>query len=214
MGRPARGSLADPAGFWSPASTKRILFRAPLLLAFAVCAEDFAGKIAPLIDPAKLATLGKRGANSRVQKCVYWLATAKAAGEKSDKVAGDAVASAGYTKEAAALTKAELLRNLDIAEKLGCLDADGLAKMRRGNAPTVRKGPYAGDIASVDHIIPRAVAPELDNCIANLELLPLKVNESKNDKIGARQIDLARKLHSAGLLSAEGKQRIDSHPQR
>jgi len=75
-------------------------------------------------------------------------------------------------------------------------------------------GPYAGEIASVDHIIPRAVAPELDNCIANLELLPLKLNQSKNDKTGALQIDLARKLHSAGLLSSEAKQKIDSQPQR
>ena len=49
--------------------------------------------------------------------------------------------------------------------------------------------------------------------IANLELMPLRMNESKNDKIGARQLDLAKKLHSAGLLSAEGKQKIDSHPQ-
>jgi hypothetical protein len=93
-------------------------------------------------------------------------------------------------------------------------DPQELPQLRRGNAPTVRKGPYAGDIASVDHIIPRAIAPELDNCIANLELLPLKLNESKNDKIGARQIDLARKLHSVGLLSAEGKQKIDTRPQR
>ena len=184
------------------------------LAASAAGTASFAQRIAPLIDPAKLAALGKRGANSRVQKCVYWLAEARAAGERPDKVAGDAVARAGYTREAAALTKAELLRNLDIAEKLGCLDAAGLAKMRRGSAPTVRKGPYAGDIASVDHIIPRAVAPELDNCIANLELLPLKVNESKNDKIGERQIDLARKLHAAGLLSAAGKQAIDSHSRR
>ena len=29
-----------------------------------------------------------------------------------------------------------------------------------------------------------------------------------------RRLDLARKLHSAGLLSAEGKQKIDSRPQR
>jgi len=193
---------------------KRFLCLLPLFLALAVCAEDYSARIAPLIDPAKLAALGKRGANSRVQKCVYWLAVARAAGARPDRVAGDAVARAGYTREAAALTKAELVRNLDIAEKLGCLDAAGLAKMRRGSAPTVRKGPYAGDIASVDHIIPRAVAPELDNCIANLELLPLKVNESKNDKIGERQIDLARKLHAAGLLSAAGKQRIDSHSRR
>ena len=32
---------------------------------------------------------------------------------------------------------------------------------------------YAGDQLSVDHIIPRAVVPELDNVIANLELMPL-----------------------------------------
>jgi len=32
----------------------------------------------PLAD--KLATLGKRGANQRVEKAVYWLAEARAAG--------------------------------------------------------------------------------------------------------------------------------------
>jgi hypothetical protein len=57
----------------------------------------------------------------------------------------------------------------------------------------LRKGPYKGDELSVDHIIPRAVVPELDNVIANLELMPLRMNESKNDRVGARQLDLARK---------------------
>jgi hypothetical protein len=189
---------------------KRLLLFVPLLLAVAVCAEDFAAKIAPLIDPAKLATLGKRGADSRVQKCVYWLAEARKDGESPKKVAQAAVSKAGYNKKAAALTKAALLRNLDIAEKLGCLDADGMAKMRSGSAPTVRKGPYAGGIASVDHIIPRAVAPELDNVIANLELLPLKVNESKNDKIGDRQRHMAKKFHAAGLLSDAGLKAVES----
>ena len=104
--------------------------------------------------------------------------------------------------------------NLDIASKLGCLGEEGLAAMRRGNAPTVRRGPYTGDKLSVDHIIPRAVCPDLDNVIANLELMPLRMNESKHDKIGDRQLDLAKKLHAAGLLSAEGKQKIDAHPHR
>ena len=82
--------------------------------------------------------------------------------------------------------------------------------MRRGKAPTVRRGPYAGDQLSVDHIIPRAVCPELDNVIANLELMPTRMNSSKRDKIGARQLDLAKKLHAAGLLSTEGKQTLES----
>jgi hypothetical protein len=167
--------------------------------------SDYAKRIAPLIDPAKLATLGKRGANSRVQKSVYWLAEARAVGQKPDKVLDRAVTLAGYkSSDAAKLTKDALLRNLDIAEKLGCLDEDGLAEMKRGKAATVMKGPYKGDQLSVDHIIPRAVVPELDNVIANLELMPLRMNESKNAKIGDRQRDMAKKFYQAGLLSEQG----------
>jgi hypothetical protein len=87
------------------------------------------------------------------------------AGQKPENVLDRAVALAGYKPDAANLTKDALLRNLNIAEKLGCLNAEGLAKMRHGNAPNVLKGPYKGDELSVDHIIPRAVVPELDNVI-------------------------------------------------
>jgi len=191
------------------------LFAAPSLAAdkaatTAACAKN----LAPLIDPAKLPTLGKRGANPRIQKAVYWLSTAASNSAAPAQVIDTALKDVGMKGEAAALTKQALLRNLDIASKLGCLDAEGLEEMRRGKAPTVRRGPYAGDKLSVDHIIPRAVCPELDNVIANLELMPLRMNESKSDKIGPRQLDLAKKLRSAGLLSTEGKQKIDNHPNR
>jgi hypothetical protein len=119
-----------------------------------------------------------------------------------------AVALVGYKHEAAKLTKEALLRNLDIAEKLGCLDNAGLAAMRRGKAATVGKGPYKGDELSVDHIVPRAVVPELDNVIANLELMPLRMNESKNAKIGDRQRDMAKKFYQAGLLSKKGLEAV------
>lgn len=122
-----------------------------------------------------------------------------------------AITLAGYeNSDAAKQTKTALLRNLDIAEKLGCLDDAGLAEMRRGKAATVMKGPYKGDELSVDHIIPRAVCPELDNVIANLELMPLRMTESKNDKAGARQTDLARKFNKAGLLSDKGLKAVES----
>ncbi len=101
---------------------------------------NYAKYIAPLLDPAKLATLGKRGANQRVQKCVYWLAEARNAGQKPDKVLDAALNSVGMKKDAAELTKAGLVRNLDIADKLGCLNVGGLAETRRGRAPTVRRG--------------------------------------------------------------------------
>ncbi len=176
-------------------------------------APDYAGSIAPLIDPAKLATLGPRGANTRIQKAVYWLETARQDHQKPARLLSEAVRRAGYhNKKAADLTKAALLRHLEIARKLGCLDTAGLEEMRRGQAATIQRGPYGGDQLSVDHIIPRDVAPELDSVIANLELMPLRANEHKSDRIGSRQRSLAKKLNQASLLSDKGLAWIMAHP--
>jgi hypothetical protein len=171
--------------------------------------ESYATRISSLVDPAKLATMGARGANSRVEKYVAIMAEGKADGVAPKKVAGKAMAIVGMKGSAAKLTAEAMVRNLTIAERLGCLDSDGLGEMHRGQAPTVHRGPYRGEKLSVDHIIPRAVVPELDNVIANLELMPLKMNEGENAKIGARQLDLARKLHKAGLLSSGGVKAVE-----
>lgn len=68
---------------------------------------------------------------------------------------------------------------------------------------------FKGDQLSVDHIIPRAVVPELDNVIANLELMTLRMNEGKNDKVGDRQLDLAKRLKAAGLLDSRALKRLE-----
>ena len=85
---------------------------------------------------------------------------------------------------------------------LGCLDPE------EGAQPILETGPHAREILSMDHIIPRAVAPELDNVLASLEFMPLRANQSKGDAIGQRQRDLAKELHGAGLFSAERLARI------
>jgi hypothetical protein len=100
--------------------------------------------------------------------------------------------------------KDSLLRNVTILERLGCLDEAGMIKLRKGNTPTITKGPYAGEIATGDHIIPRSVTPELDNTLFNLEFMPLTLNQRKSAKVGQRQIDLAKRWHQAGLLSVDG----------
>jgi hypothetical protein len=175
---------------------------------------DHAAKIASLIEPAKLATLGERAANPRIQKAVYWLAVARNRRVDPGKVLDAAIQQSGYRNPlAATLTKEALLRNLTIAERLGCLDQAGLAEMRQGKSATVRSGPYKGQELSVDHIIPRSVCPELDNVIANLELMPLGLNQRKTDKVGQRQRDLAAKLYEAGLLSKSGLKQVQRHPE-
>jgi hypothetical protein len=76
--------------------------------------------------------------------------------------------------------------------------------LRKGNSPKVTKGPYAGDTVDADHIIPRAVAPELDEKLFDLELMPSKLNMAKGAKIGVRQKQLAEKWRKLGLLSEAG----------
>lgn len=124
-------------------------------------------------------------------------------------MAGNAVKLIGWDGTAKGeLTAAAMVRNVVILERLGSTTAEDIHAMKRGNAPIVRRGPYVGEIVSVDHIIPRSVAPELDNVIANLELMPLSVNQKKGNKVGDRQVSLAKSLHNAGILSEAGFQSV------
>ena len=206
-------ALKRLTGWWPVKRVAQLLLGWILLggaaTGLAADSERFAVNVSSLVDPAKLATLGARGANAHVEKYVALLAEAQAAGVAPKKAAARAVALVGMQGKAGKLTAEAMVRNLAIAERLGCLDPDGLREMHKGEAPTVHRGPYRGEKLSVDHIIPRAVVPELDNVIANLELMPLRMNEGKNARIGARQVDLARKLHKAGLLSSEGLKAVE-----
>ena len=56
------------------------------------------------------------------------------------------------------------------------------------------------------------MAPELDKVIANLELMPLRMNAGKRDKIGERQRLLAKQSHAAGLLSDKGFRAVMNRP--
>ena len=190
----------------APATTSSTTATAPARIP---STSDPASLIQPLIDPAKLATLGTRGANPRVQKVAAILWQAKQDAQDPAQVADQAVELIGWGgTEKGRLTSAAMLRNVTIIERLGAVTPADIDAMRRGHAPTVRQGPYTGDIISVDHIVPRAITPELDNVIANLELLPLKVNESKNDKVGERQVSMAKAFHGAGLLSDDGLKQV------
>ena len=61
-----------------------------------------------------------------------------------------------------------------------------MAAFRRGKSATITKGQYAGREAEADHVIPKAVCPELQNQVMNLELLPASLNRAKSDKVTIR----------------------------
>jgi hypothetical protein len=168
--------------------------------------------IAPLTDPGKLDTLaGARAATPRLRKACYWLEVARSEGVEPLAVIEAAQRRNGsHGTERAKAVAESLERNRTILERLGCLDAAGMAKLRTGKAPTVSLGPYKGEIATGDHIIPRSVCPELDNKLFNLEFMPETINQKKGAKVGQRQVQLARKWHGAGLLSDEGMAAVEA----
>ncbi|MDB4734916.1 hypothetical protein OAF62_04250 [Akkermansiaceae bacterium] len=169
-------------------------------------AADFVDILTPILDPAKLDTLkGKRAATPRLRKACYWLQIAHTNGFDIGEIIDLSHDQVGPVEPLRAeAQRASLIRNRLILERLGCFDEAGLAKLRKGNAPTITKGPYAGEIVTGDHIIPRSVCPELDNKIYNLEMMPLTLNQRKGAKITQRQIDLARRWNQDGLLSDAG----------
>jgi hypothetical protein len=177
------------------------------VLCFVLTGKALAGDaavaaVASLIDPAKLATLhDERAANRRVLKCVYWLNDARSRGLEPAAVISDAQQlNLSSEQRRAPLVEAALLRNLDIAEKLGCLTPENLARLRHGTSPVISRGPYAGEPAEVDHIVPIAVEPALGKEIANLEMMPRTLNRRKGATMGARQRDYLEKFRSSDLL--------------
>ena len=167
--------------------------------------------IAAQTDPAKLATLkGERAANPRLQKCVYWLAYAEEQGEKPEAVL-DESAKLNKTEGTpyAGFVRWGLLENLKIAKELGLLTPEGMAELRRGKSAAITKGQHAGQEAEADDVIPRAVCPELQNQVMNLELLPESLNRAKSDKVNERAKVFAKELYDAKLLSKGGFQEVE-----
>ncbi len=170
--------------------------------------------IASLTDPAKLGTLkGERAANPLLQKCVYWLAYAEGQGQKPEAVLDQ---SAKLNKTIgtpyAGSVRWGLLENLKIAKELGLLTPEGMAELKQGNSATITKGEYSGQKAEADCVIPKAVCPELQNQVMNLELIPASLKQGKNDKVTERARVFAKELYEAKLLSVEGWKRVEHSP--
>jgi hypothetical protein len=167
-----------------------------------------AWQIATLTRPSALARLPKRGANPVLNQVVFWLADSRDRGFNPTNTLNLGLDWAGVSGPQRPLVEASLLRNLDIATRLGLTTPDNLDRLRKGRAATVTRGPYTGEAAEVDHIVPVSLAPEIGNELANLELMPATLNRRKSNRVGPRQAAHARILHQAGLLSQPSLDRV------
>lgn len=147
--------------------------------------------IRSLTDPAKIATLkDNRACNDRLLKIIYWLQLSQQSGQEPSRVLK--ICLPQHPKRDMVIES--LLRNLLIASRLGLMTPDNLQAMKRGKSPIVTFGPYAGETAEVDHILPVSKFPQYGKEFWNLELMPRTLNRRKSDTLGQRQLDLLRRL--------------------
>jgi len=180
--------------------------------AVAPAADPVVRSLAAEINQSTMDSLrGKRKATRYLRRAMFFLETGRRNGRDMGGLIDEAQrlnGETGTTRTAA--VRARLLENHSILEGLGCLSEEGVAKLRSGNAPTITTlKDHPGEIASVDHILPRSVAPELDNRLYNLRFMPEYLDGRKANRIETWQVLLAREWQKAGLLSSSGLQAIE-----
>ncbi|MSU19781.1 MAG: hypothetical protein EXS30_00110 [Pedosphaera sp.] len=159
--------------------------------------------VSNLSDPTKLATLGERAANPRLNKIVHWLHEADRKG-MSPEITIRIAQLINRTKEPrASLVKESLIRNVKIADLLGLFVPENEVRLRNGKAGVITRGRYAASHMEIDHIVPYSLAPEAGNELANLEMMPQHLNREKSNRVGRRQLAHAEKLYAAGLITRE-----------
>jgi len=77
------------------------------------------------------------------------------------------------------------------------------SKCAYGKSPRATKGEYAGERMDVEHLVPKAIAPSLDNILANLMWLPAPLNQSKSDTITPEAMEMALVFQGEGILPIE-----------
>ncbi len=165
-------------------------------------------EIARLSRPETLASLPERGANPRLNQLIYEMALARSRGHNPTNVLRQGVNWGGSHGPRQRWVEASLERNFDIATRLGLLTSENLRRLERGRSAIITTGPYQGELAEVDHIVPVSLAPELGNELANLELTPASLNRRKSNRVGQRQWAYAQSFHEAGLLTPESLERL------
>lgn len=113
--------------------------------------KDSASYAQEISDLVGLAKPWEPGDNDRVVKYVALLAEAKQAGLAPEDAAVKAVELATMVDGLRKLTAEAMVRILKMAEEMGCLDAEGLAFLMKGEATTVRRdcGHYPPPICSL-----------------------------------------------------------------
>ncbi len=157
--------------------------------------------IAPLVEYRELYENGRdREANDVLLKTVAAMIEVDSAGVSITEVLRRSERINDTPVNYSDLLTESLLRNLKIARELALDTPENVERMKAGKSPIVGTGPYSGEKAEVDHIVPRSLAPDLDNLLINLELMPMTLNRKKSNKVTQRAAQIAKKFFEAGVM--------------
>ena len=172
--------------------------------------KEASSDIAPIIAYREIYESGRsREANDLLLKAVAILIAAENKGADPREILRVAERLNNTPVNYSDLLTESMLRNLKIARELKLDTPENLALMHDGRSPIVGAGPYAGEKIEVDHIVPRSLAPDLDNLLINLEMMPMTLNRRKSDKVTDRAYSMAKRFLEAGVMLPESWRAVE-----
>lgn len=179
---------------------------------FAACAIDdrkqyqrYADELAPLLYYKDRVHAGKeRGSNQTMRLVNHKIYQAHSDGLNIKKLLEIAQPKSVQPPALAKLNEKRFLANLQLGIDYGLYEGEGnLKALAYGKAPVISKGEYKGQRVDVEHIVPKSIAPALDNILSNLTWYPASLNQSKSDTITDEALEMAEVFAAERILPAE-----------
>jgi hypothetical protein len=164
-----------------------------------------------LTDPSTVAPLEKqstsrRTANNLLLGCVYYLAQAKIQGQDVAELIDKVNRENGILdKPEGEILKNSLITNVNQAEQLGILNAEGLILLKQWECPSISLGENTGEKVTP---VPVLLSKEVENKIYNYELKPESRASVRMATLTSQERAFAEALNRAGLLSDSENARI------
>lgn len=167
--------------------------------------ERYAAELFPLIYyKDRVHAAKERGSNETMRIVNYKIYQAHSDGLDIEKLLELAQPTHLQPPPLAKLNSKRFKDNLRLGIEYGIYEGEAnLKALAYGKAPTITKGEFAGERIDVEHVVPKSIAPGLDNILANLMWYPASLNQSKNNTITQEAMDMAEVFADEGILQTD-----------
>lgn len=164
--------------------------------------ERYAAELFPLIYyKDRVHAAKERGSNETMRLVNFKIYQAYQDGLDVSKLLDLAQPKSKQPAVLAELNKKRFLSNLQLGIEYGIYEGEeNLKPLAYGKAPFITKGPHKGERIDVEHLVPKSIAPDLDNILANLMWYPASLNQSKSDTVTPEAMAMAEVFKEQEIL--------------